>query len=99
MDRRSAQKRVEELRETLGRHAHLYFVEDAPEISDEEYDALFSELKELEERFPELRASDSPTQRVGAPPLESFPTVDHVVEMLSLDSAPDEETLRRFDDR
>lgn len=99
MDRRSAQERVEELRETLRRHAHLYFVEDAPEISDEEYDALFGELKELEERFPEVRAPDSPTRRVGAPPLESFPTVDHVVDMLSLDSAPDEETLRRFDDR
>jgi len=64
-----ARGRAAELREELERHAHLYYVKDAPEVSDAEYDRLFQELQRLEEEFPELRTDDSPTQRVGGAPL------------------------------
>ena len=92
-------RRVERLRESIRHHDYLYHVLDAPEVSDEEYDRLFRELRELESEHPELLTPDSPTQRVGAQPVESFPTVEHVAPMLSLDSAQDEERLRRFDER
>ena len=65
-------KQVEELRRELDRHNHLYYVLDQPEISDAEYDRLFTELKQLEEEYPELQTPDSPTQRVGAEPLASI---------------------------
>ncbi len=93
------EKRVDWLRREIRRHDYLYYVQDAPEISDEEYDRLFRELQRLEEEHPELRSPDSPTQRVGAAPLEEFPTVDHAAPMLSLDSAVGEEALHRFDER
>ncbi len=90
---------VTALREEVRRHARLYHRHDAPEISDEEYDRLFERLKELERAFPELRTPDSPTQRVGAEPLDAFRTVRHEAPMLSLDSSQKEEELRRFTDR
>lgn len=77
-------KRVEELRETLRRHDILYHVHDAPEITDAAYDRLFDELQELERAHPEVVTTDSPTQRVGAPPLEAFERVPHSLPMLSL---------------
>ncbi|MGM0578091.1 MAG: NAD-dependent DNA ligase LigA [Myxococcota bacterium] len=92
-------ERIEELRDEINRHDHLYYVKNAPEISDEEYDRLFHELEELEEEHPDLRSPDSPTRRVGAPPVDELPTVEHVVPMLSLDSSADEDRLRRFDRR
>ena len=61
--------RVRKLREAIERHNRLYYVEDAPEITDAEYDALFRELQALEAEHPELRSADSPTQRVGSAPL------------------------------
>ncbi len=76
--------RVRELREQIRYHNHRYYVLDAPEISDAEYDRLFDELVELERRYPELVTPDSPTQRVGAEPLEAFETVRHSLPMLSL---------------
>jgi len=79
-------RRVEELRREIRRHDRLYYVEAAPEISDMEYDRLFAELRELEERYPELITGDSPTQRVGGEPLEGLEQVPHVVPMLSLDN-------------
>ncbi|MFQ5747507.1 MAG: NAD-dependent DNA ligase LigA [Gemmatimonadota bacterium] len=99
MNREQAGKRAEELRAEIRRHEHLYFVEDAPEISDAEFDRLFRELRDLEETFPDLRTPDSPTVRVGGEPLESFPTVEHAAPMLSLDSDQEEDALRRFVER
>ncbi len=99
MKRVEAEKRVRELHTLLRHHDYLYYAKDAPEISDEEYDRLFGELKRLEERFPELVTRDSPTQRVAGVPLDSFPTVEHAAPMLSLDSSSEDGELRRFDAR
>jgi DNA ligase (NAD+) len=90
---------VQELRELINHHAHLYYVLDTPEIPDAEYDRLFRELVELEAAHPELVTPDSPTQRVGAPPLEEFGTVEHREPMLSLGNAFDSDELREFDQR
>ena len=94
-----AGRRARELREVLRHHAYLYFVRNRPEISDERFDELFRELKALEEARPELVTPDSPTQRVGAAPLEAFETIEHAAPMLSLDSSADVDPLRRFDER
>ncbi len=94
-----AAERIAELRSGIRHHDYLYYVRDAPEISDEQYDRLFHELQDLEERFPELRSPDSPTQRVGGRALEEFPTVEHAAPLLSLDSSADPAQLRRFDER
>jgi DNA ligase (NAD+) len=99
MTRGSARTRIERLVETLNRHARLYYVEDAPEISDAEYDRLFRELQELEAQHPEWVRPDSPTRRVGAPPAEGFAQARHRVPMLSLDNAMDSDALRAFDAR
>ena len=90
---------VEKLRKELRRHERLYYVLDQPEISDAEYDALMRQLRELEERHPELAASDSPSQRVGGKPREGFIKVPHSSAMLSLDNALNEAELRAFDSR
>ena len=87
------------MREKLRRHEYLYYVMDAPEITDAEYDAMMRELKALEDAHPELAAEDSPTRRVGGKPREGFVTVAHSVPMLSLDNALGEEELREFDRR
>ena len=94
-----ASKRAAELTEEIRRHDYLYYVKDAPELSDAAYDKLFRELQGLEEAHPELRTADSPTQRVGGEVLEGFETVVHAAPMLSLDSHQDEKVLRRFDER
>jgi DNA ligase (NAD+) len=92
-------QRAEELRELLAHHNHLYYVLDDPEIGDDEYDALLNELRTLEEQNPELRTPDSPTQRVGAPPLDRFEQVEHAEQMLSLGNARNEEELRGWENR
>ncbi len=99
MDREQARQRIEFLRQEIERHNYLYYVKNQPEISDEEYDRLFRELRELEEQFPEFHSPNSPTQRVGAPPLEEFPTIEHTAPMLSLESDREEAALRAFDER
>jgi len=91
--------RIRELRETLRRHSYLYHVRDRPEMSDEAYDRLFHELKDLEDAYPDLVTPDSPTQRVGGEPLDAFQSVGHTAPMLSLDSAADAPALERFDER
>ena len=91
-----AADRVAELRRLIEYHNHRYYVLDDPEISDPEYDALLDELRELESRHPELRTPDSPTQRVGAQPLEKFEPVRHLQPMLSLGNARNEEELRAW---
>ena len=82
-------RRIEELRREINDHNYRYHVLDSPVVSDAQYDALMVELKELEERYPDLVTSDSPTQRVGAPPAEGFATVEHPVPLLSLANAFD----------
>ena len=66
MDKEAATRRVIELSNELDYHSHLYYVEAAPEISDQHYDRMFRELQDIEDAFPELRSDDSPTQKVGA---------------------------------
>lgn len=99
MNKRSIKSRVKQLHEQLHEHAHSYYVLDKPVISDAEYDGLFRELQQLEEDHPELITLDSPTQRVGAPPLEGFETVRHAVPMLSLANAFTRDELVEFDRR
>ncbi|HEV2283261.1 MAG TPA: NAD-dependent DNA ligase LigA [bacterium] len=89
-------RRIEALREQIRHHIHRYFVLDAPEISDEAYDALVQELRDLEAAHPGLVTPDSPTQRVGAPPSAAFQTVTHPYPMLSLANAFTEDDLRAW---
>src|SRR5687768_10473787 len=95
----NVEKRVEKLRLEIERHNRLYYAEDAPEITDAEYDALFRELQALETEHPELRRPDSPTQRVGGAPLPQFAEVRHRTPMLSISNAFDEGEVRAFDKR
>ncbi|MEJ2724992.1 MAG: NAD-dependent DNA ligase LigA [Deltaproteobacteria bacterium] len=88
--------RVRQLREQINYHNHRYYVLDSPEASDADYDRLFDELSALEERYPELVTPDSPTQRVGAAPLEEFTTVRHALPMLSLNKATSETEFLDF---
>ena len=97
--RSSPKERVDWLREEIRRHDYLYYVKDRPEISDGEYDRLFRELTQLESDHPELVTGDSPTQRVGAPPLAELGKVRHERLMLSLDSIVDPSDVLAFDQR
>ena len=92
-------ERASELRRVLDYHNHRYYVLDDPEISDEEYDALLNELRDIESAHPDLLRPDSPTQRVGAKPLEKFEHVSHLQPMYSLANARNEEELRAWDVR
>jgi DNA ligase (NAD+) len=94
-----AEQRAAELRQELERHNRLYYVLDDPAIGDDEYDALLDELRAIEAEHPELRTPDSPTQRVGAPPLDRFEQVEHHEQMLSLGNARNEEELRAWETR
>jgi DNA ligase (NAD+) len=91
--------RINELRDQIRHHENCYYVLNAPEVSDEEFDRLLHELERLEAEHPDLVTPDSPTQRVAGRPTESFPTVEHIAPMLSLDNAYSEEELRAFDER
>ncbi len=93
------QQQIDDLREKLRHHEYLYYVQDAPEVSDAQYDTWMRELRELEDSHPELLTPDSPTQRVGGKPKEGFPKVAHSRPMLSLDNAYDEAELREWDRR
>jgi DNA ligase (NAD+) len=99
MTRDQATQRIAKLRSEIRHHEYLYYVEDRPAVSDEEFDRLFHELEALEEEYPDLVSEDSPTQRVAGTPVDSFPTIEHAAPMLSLDSSQDEANLRRFDER
>lgn len=91
--------KVLELRSEIQKHSYRYYVLDDPEIPDAEYDRLMARLKDLEQKYPQLISSDSPTQRVGEKPLGAFATVKHEVPMLSLDNVFNEDELRSFDRR
>ena len=91
--------RSNELREQIRKHEHAYYVIDRPEVSDAEFDALFLELRRIEDEHPELVTADSPTQRVGGEASEQFAKVRHRSPMLSLQNAFDEDEIRAFDKR
>jgi DNA ligase (NAD+) len=97
--KQSLAERAEDLRKQLEHHEYQYYVVDAPEISDAEYDSLMRELRDLENAHPELRSADSITQRVGGKPREGFVKIAHSSPMLSLDNALNEEEFREFDAR
>ncbi len=92
-------KEIENLRQEIQKHDNLYYVQDAPEISDREYDRLLQSLKDLESKYPELISPDSPTQRVGGKVAEKFQPVRHSSPMLSLDNTYSIEELRDFHNR
>ena len=94
-----AARRIEQLRQQIREHDERYYVLNDPLVSDAEFDALMAELGRLETQHPALVTPDSPTQRVGGRPVEGFETVEHLVPMLSLDNAYDDEELRAFDQR
>ena len=91
--------RLRELREAIRHHEERYYIHNAPEISDEEFDRLLHELERLEADHPELITADSPTQRVAGRPIAGFTNVEHLTPMLSLDNAYNEAELRAFDER
>jgi DNA ligase (NAD+) len=93
------EERIRELREAIRHHEERYYIQNAPEISDESFDRLLHELERLEQEHPDLITADSPTQRVAGRPVEGFETAEHIVAMLSLDNTYDEEELKAFDER
>jgi DNA ligase (NAD+) len=99
MNREQATKKIEKLRQEINFHNYRYYALDDPVVSDADYDRLMRELENLEKEFPDLISPDSPTQRVGAPPLEKFEEVRHSLPMLSLANAFEEEEVREFDAR
>ncbi|MCD6299774.1 MAG: NAD-dependent DNA ligase LigA, partial [Dehalococcoidales bacterium] len=86
-------ERVEELKAKINYHNYRYYVLDSPEISDAEYDLLMRELKRLEEQYPQFLTPDSPTQRVGAAPVEAFGVIEHPLPLLSLGNVFTKEEL------
>ena len=88
--------RIEKLRAEIAEHDRRYYLEAAPIIGDEQYDQLYRELRDLEEKFPEFVTPESPTQRVGGAPLESFRQVTHRTPMLSLDNTYSEGEVADF---
>jgi DNA ligase (NAD+) len=98
-DRGGAARRVDELRRLVRHHDHRYYILADPEVSDFEYDQLYGELVELEQRFPELRSPSSPTQRVAGEPLEGLEQVQHAIPMLSLDNSYSKDELHTWFER
>ncbi len=99
MTRAEADKRIRQLSEQIAEHDHRYYVLDKPSVSDAAYDKLFRELKELEDKHPDLKRPDSPTMRVSGGLRAGFRKVRHVTPMLSLDSLMEPDDVREFDAR
>jgi DNA ligase (NAD+) len=95
----TAKTRIDQLRKELEHHNYLYYVEAKPNISDREFDRLMKELTDLETAHPEFTSADSPSQRVGGQPIDSFHSVEHAVRMMSIDNTYDEADVRAFDER
>ncbi len=98
-DAAEIKKKIDKLKAEINRHNHLYYVLDSPEISDAEYDGFMRQLKQLEEEYPRYLTEDSPTQRVGATPLEAFGIVNHRIPLLSLGNAFSREELKKWYER
>ena len=92
-------KRIKELRSLIEKHNYHYYILDDPLVSDNEWDNLFKELEKIEQEYPELVEKDSPTQRVGATPIDNFKTIKHRTPMLSLSNAMNNDELILFDER
>lgn len=90
---------IESLREDLGRHNRLYYVDASPEVTDLEYDQLLKQLEALESKHPEYDSPDSPSHKVGGAPIEGFESIEHRVPMISIDNVYDEESLLEWDQR
>jgi DNA ligase (NAD+) len=99
MQKEQAKHRIEKLREEIDRHRHAYYVLDMPTLSDEVYDSLFEELETLEEQYPEYASPQSPTQRVGATPLEKFTKVRHEVAQWSYGDVFDFSGLQKWEEK
>lgn len=99
LDLQDAKQQWKKLAAEIRHHDKLYYQQDKPEISDADYDKLRKKLEQLEKQFPELATPDSPTHKVGAPPLAKFAKVKHSQPMLSLNNAMDEEEVREWDER
>lgn len=99
MEKEQAKQRIEKLREEIDRHRHAYHVLDMPTLSDEAYDSLFEELESLEDQYPEYASAESPTQRVGATPLEKFVKVRHEVTQWSYGDVFDLEGLQKWEEK
>ena len=97
--KKDIKKRIEELRQELIRHNKKYYVDNKPEVSDQEYDRLMDELKKLEEAYPESVTPDSPTQKVGGEAIKEFRTIEHKAPMLSIDNTYSPEEIIKFDER
>ena len=93
------EKRIDQLRRDIRGHDYLYYVQNQPEISDQQYDKLFVELQALEKANPQFITPNSPTQRISEQPIEGFANIRHAVPMLSLDNTYNPEELKAFDDR
>ncbi len=96
LGKKEAKEEIKALREGIDYHDYLYYVKNQPEISDALYDKLFHRLQELEEAFPDLQSENSPTQRVGAEPVDELKKVEHTAPMLSLNAALEEKELDEF---
>lgn len=99
MSKKNSQQKIQTLREQLNQYSYQYYVLDDPQVPDATYDRLYHELKSLEQQYPELISSDSPTQRVGDKPLNGFSQVQHEVPMLSLDNVFNTDELKNFNQR
>src|SRR3954466_3037246 len=99
MAAQTIQERLTELRAAIRYHEERYYIHNAPEIADEEFDRLLHELERLEAEHPDLVTPDSPTQRVAGHPTEGFVTVEHLAPMLSLDNSYTDDELKAFDQR
>ena len=99
LNKNTAKKEIEKLRDEINYHNHKYYVENNPVISDYEFDQLLKKLEKIETEHPDLITPDSPTQRVGGKPLDGFKTVEHKVPMLSLANTYTNDELRDFDER
>ncbi|OIO33268.1 MAG: DNA ligase (NAD(+)) LigA [Candidatus Omnitrophica bacterium CG1_02_40_15] len=97
--KKDIKRRIEELRKNINCHNKRYYVDNRPEISDQEYDALMQELKKLEDSHPEFITPDSPTRKVGGEALKEFKTVEHKAPMLSMDNTYSPEEIIEFDER
>ena len=98
-DKKAAKQRIEKLRKEIDKFRFEYHVLDRPEVSDEVFDSLMRELRELEERYPEFRSPDSPSQRIGGEPLKKFEKVRHAHRQWSLDDAFSLEEMKKWEEK